>query len=529
MLSPIVIGGIAAGVAGTATLAGAIHFILNLRRVVPANEVHIVQTTSKQTSYGAATDGGNTYYAWPAWIPKLGITSVILPVSVFDINLHAYEAYDKERVPFVVDVTAFFRISDSNTAAQRVSNFSELQAQLQSVVQGSVRTILANHEIDSIMIERSKFGEQFTAEVHEQLKSWGVEPVKNIELMDIRDAAGSNVIANIMAKRTSAIERDSRIEVAANKRAAENAEIEAQREIELQRQQAQQQVGLRTAEKEREVGKANEISRQAVLEETRMTTEKNMAVKQVESVRQAEIAREVAVVKANETKDVSIVQAEGQKARDIIDAEALRQRSVIEAEGQKQKTILVAEGNLSEQKLNAEGIQAEGSARAEAEKAWQMAPISAQIELAREIGTNAGYQQYLVTVKQIEAARDVGMEQAQALKQADVKVISNVGTPTEGLNGVMDLFTSKGGLSIASALEAFSSTPVGESLIDKIAKVTAKEPAKKALHKDEVVAPFIEAAPQISPEFVNLPSADSAFMAGFEKTTTKPKTTRTKK
>lgn len=516
MLSPIAIGGLVAGGVGVASLASAIRFILNLRRVVPANEVHIVQTTTKQTSYGAAADSGNTYYAWPAWIPKLGITSVILPVSVFDINLHAYEAYDKERVPFVVDVTAFFRISDSNTAAQRVSNFSELQAQLKSVVQGSVRTILANQEIDSIMIERSKFGEQFTAEVHEQLKSWGVEPVKNIELMDIRDAAGSNVIANIMAKRTSAIERDSRIEVAANTRAAENAEIEAQREIELQRQQAQQQVGLRTAEKEREVGKANEISRQAVLEEARVTTEKNMAVKQVESIRQAEIAREVAVVKANESKDVSIVQAEGQKARDIIDAE-----------GQKQKTILVAEGNLSEQKLNADGIQAEGSARAEAEKAWQMAPISAQIELAREIGTNAGYQQYLVTVKQIEAARDVGMEQAQALKQADVKVISNVGTPTEGLNGVMDLFTSKGGLSIASALEAFRSTPVGESLIDKIAKIPV---SPKATHKDEVVTPFIEPAAQIAASPVEPPEAEvSAFLAGFDKTATKPKTTRTKK
>jgi len=468
MFTPFVIACLVGALIVAIVAVGLIKFILNLRRVVPANEVHIVQTTTKQTSYGAEKEGGNTYYAWPAWIPKLGITGVVLPVSNFDINLHAYEAYDKERVPFVVDITAFFRINHSDVAAQRVSTFQELQAQLQSVVQGAVRTILANHEIDAIMVERSKFGDQFTAEVAEQLKGWGVEPVKNIELMDIRDAKDSKVIANIMAKRTSAIERDSRIEVAANHREAENAEIAARREVELNRQQAEQAVGQRTAEREREVGKANEQAKQVVLEEAKATTVREMDVKQVEQTRSAEIAKEVAVVKANEVKDVSIVNAEGQKARDIIDAEALRQKSVIEAEGKKQQTTLVAEGDLAAQKLSAEGIQAEGAARAEAERAMLMAPVTTQIELAREIGNNQGYQQYLITVKQIDATRDVGIQQAEALKRADVKVISNTGTPSEGLTNVMDLFTSKGGQALGSALEGFVNTPTGERITKKL-------------------------------------------------------------
>ncbi len=468
MFTPVVIGTTVATVVGLVVLFGIVKFILNLRRVVPANEVHIVQTTTKQTSYGADKEGGNTYYAWPSFLPKLGMTAVVLPVSVFDVNLHAYEAYDKERVPFVVDITAFFRINHSDVAAQRVSSFQELKDQLQSVVQGAVRTILANHDIDTIMIERSKFGEQFTKEVADQLKNWGVEPVKNIELMDIRDSKTSNVIANIMAKRTSAIERDSRIEVAANHREAENAEIAAKREVELNRQQAEQAVGQRTAEREREVGKANEQAKQVVLEEAKATTVREMDVKQVEQTRSAEIAKEVAVVKANEVKDVSIVNAEGQKARDIIDAEALRQKSVIEAEGKKQQTTLVAEGDLAAQKLSAEGIQAEGTARAEAERAMLMAPVTTQIELAREIGNNLGYQQYLITVKQIDANRDIGIQQAEALKQADVKVISNTGTPTEGLTNVMDLFTSKGGQALGSALEGFVNTPTGERITKKL-------------------------------------------------------------
>lgn len=468
VFTPVLIGAMIGSILALVASIVLAKFILNLRRVVPANEVHIVQTTAKQTSYGADKEGGNTYYAWPAFIPKLGITSVVLPVSNFDINLHAYEAYDKERVPFVVDITAFFRINNSDIAAQRVSTFQELQAQLQSVVQGAVRTILANHEIDAIMIERSKFGEQFTFEVAEQLKNWGVEPVKNIELMDIRDAKDSRVIANIMAKRTSAIERDSRVEVAKNQQSAENAEIAARREVELNRQQAEQAVGQRTAEREREVGRANEVAKQVVLEEAKNTKIREMDVAQVQQTRQAEIAKEVAVVKANEVKDVSIVNAEGQKQRDIIDAEALRQKSVIEAEGKKAQTTLVAEGDLAAQKLSAEGIQAEGLARAEAEKAMLMAPVTTQIELAREIGGNPGYQHYLISVKQVEAGRDIGVKQAEALKNADIKVISNAGKPAEGLTSVMDIFTSKGGQALGAALEGFVNSPTGEKIARKV-------------------------------------------------------------
>ena len=62
--------------------------------------------------------------------------------------------------------------------------------------------------VDQIMLDRSRFGEAFTKEVQPQLGGWGVEAIKNIELMDIRDTKDSDVIHNIMAKRTSGIERD---------------------------------------------------------------------------------------------------------------------------------------------------------------------------------------------------------------------------------------------------------------------------------------------------------------------------------
>src|SRR4249919_3564996 len=407
----LVAGGIAAFVAFVL-----FFWVIGLRRVVPVNEVHIVQTRKNTVSYGKGFES-NTYYEWPTRLPLLGLTKVMLPVSNFAIDLPDYAAYDKERVPFLVHVMAFFRISDSNTAAQRVASYEELQEQLTAIVQGAVRTVLAGHEIDQIMLDRSRFGEAFTKEVQPQLGSWGVEAIKNIELMDIRDAKESDVIHNIMAKRTSGIERESRLVVADNTRQAEMAEIAAKREIEMSRQLAAEQVGLRTAEKDQKVGVANEQAAQLVKVQQRETAAKEMDVQQVKNVRSAE-------------------------------------------------------GKLEAARRHAEGISVEGTARGSAETAILMAPVDAQIKLAEKIGADKGYQEYLLGVRNIEASQAVGVAQAEALKMAQVKVIANGGSPSQGLSNVMDLFSAGGGTQIAAMLEGLAQSDEGRALLEKF---TAKK------------------------------------------------------
>jgi flotillin len=404
------------------------------RRVVPTNEVHIVQTRKETISYGKGTGHGNTYYEIPSWIPRLGVSKIILPMSVFDLDLSGYEAYDKGRLPFVVDVKAFFRISESNVAAQRVSSFKELGDQLEAIVQGAVRTILAASDIEEIMQGRSKFGDEFTNEVKEQLTNWGVETVKNIELMDIRDSKGSDVIQNIMAKKKSMIEMESRQEVAKNKKHAELAEIEASQEVQIRQQDSLKQVGMRTVETQREVDLAKQTAEQTIKQQEKTTAEKQMEVDRVKQIKAAEIAKDAAIVKA---------------------------------EQEKQKSILLAEGDLEAQKRQAEAVLAQGKAKAESEKAMQLAPVEAQIVLAKEIGGNESYQNYLITVRKIEAAQEVGSAQAKALENADIKVISNTGDPQSGMTKVMDLFSSQGGTSVGAMLEALSHTEKGKALVDK--------------------------------------------------------------
>ena len=441
-MEPVTLGGIGLGV--LAVIALTVVIALFLRRVVPTNEVHIVQSTKHTKSYGKDTPNGNTYYEWPFWIPVFGVTKIVMPVSVFDVQLNAYEAYDVGRVPFVVDIVAFFRIADSNVAAQRVESFRELESQLLSIVQGAVRTILASHDIDKIMLERSIYGEQFTDAVRDQLKSWGVVPVKNIELMDIRDAAENRVVHNIMEKKKSLIEMQSRQEVAENIKNAEIAEIDARRERDIRDEQAQQAVGERTAEKVKIVGIANENAQQDIKEQQRVTKEKEMAVIKVNDVQRAEITKDMNVVKADEDK---------------------------------QTTILRAEGDLEAKKKEAEGIKVEGEAKADAERAMQLAPVEAQIVLAKEIGENEGYQQYLLGIENIGAYKIVGVEQAEALKVADIKIIANTGDPVEGVSNVMDLFSAKGGTNIGAMLEGLAQTEQGQALMEKYGIKLTKMPA----------------------------------------------------
>ena len=417
-----------------------------LRRVVPTNMVHIVQSRKETTSYGTGHKS-NVYWAWPSFVPLLGVAVIKLPVSNFDLSLKDYDAYDTDRVPFIVDVTAFFAIKDTNLAAKRVESIDELNNQLRLIVQGAVRKVLASADINTIMLERSTFGDQFTEEVRAQLREWGVESVKTMELMDIRDAQDSQVISNIMAMKKSAIEKESRVEVAKNRRDSETAEIDAQRDVDVSAQDALLLVGQKTAEKDKAVGIADESAKQEILIAQKLTAENDMAVKQVEIVRQAEITKEEQIVAASQDKETK---------------------------------KLIAEGDLIKVQRNADGVKAMGEATAEAEKLLQLAPVQAKIALAKEIGANEGFQSYLQNIEAIDAYEVVGSKQAEALQNADVKVIANSGSSTGGMTQVMDLFSSNGGTQIAAAVEAFAQSEFGESIISKAAKPKTSSPTTKA-------------------------------------------------
>ena len=438
----LILSGILLLVAAVAAVA----IPLFLRIVVPTNMVHIVQSKKTTIAYGKDRKDGNVYYAWPSWIPFVGVTVIELQESIFQVSLRDYEAYDTARLPFMVDITAFFRIEKSESAAQMVSSFRELQEHLTNVLQGSVRRILATNTLEEIMEARSSLGNQFTEEVRLQLDQWGVIPVKTIEFMDLRDVDGSNVIKNIMAKEKSRIDKESRIAIAENQKEAESREIDAKRVVKVQEQDALQQIGLRTAEKDKAVGIADEKVKQEVQTQAKVTAEKNMEVIRVQEVRKAEIVREIAEVKAAQDKNVA----------------------VINANADKESTVLNAAGQMEAAKFEAEGIKTVGEAKATAERLMLQAPVDTQISLAREIGNNEGYQNYLVTIRQIEMNGEVGVAMAKSLEAADLKVIANSGDIQTGITSLGSILSPSGGTKLAGMLSALSQTDEGKALLEKV-------------------------------------------------------------
>ena len=379
----------------------------------------------------------------------------------------------------MVDVKTFFRIKDFGVASVRVVDMKELKEQLDGIVQGAVRSLLAKEDLESIMSERNKYGKQFTEEVAPQLAQWGVETVKNIELMDIRDSRDSKVIQNIMAKKKSQIDMESRTTVAENSKKASQAEIEANKDVALTQQDAEREVGLRTAEVNQEVGIANEKQKQQVQEQAKVTAEKEMEVKRVQEVKAAEIEKQAAEIDANKNKEVitinaeaNVVRTEADKKVAILNAEANQQQTILNAEAQKQQITLKAEADLVTATNEAKGTEAKGKAQALAQELAKKASVQDQVTLAKEVGENKPYQDFLIQQKQIEVQGDVmkavGVAQAQNLSRADVKIFANAGSVSEGVGKAASIFNPGTAFDIASMLEAFKSTPMGAEITDKI-------------------------------------------------------------
>ena len=450
-------------------------YVLSLRRIVPTNVVHIVQRGNQTVSYGTKKES-NVYYEWPAWLPKLGITVRVLPVSNFDIELKRYEAYDKDRVPFVVDVKAFFHISDTNIAAEKVESFEELKIQLENVVQGAVRSILAKSKLEEIMEERSIFGRQFTEAVNADLQNWGVEAIKSIELMDVRDADGSHAIQQIMAKRMSAIDMESRTEVAKNTKLAQQAELMARQEVDVTKAeteriageaqaQSQQAIGIAKAEASKKAGIAQQASISDIAQAERATAEQQMEVIKVNQVKEAEINKEREIIIAEQEKQKMEIRAQADKYRVETDAAAALEVKRKEAEAV--KTVGTAEAEI---------IKAKGISEAESRKAMELAGVTAQTTLAKEIGENKPYQEYLIRVKEVEVSQIIGVAQyesmAKALASADLKLLVNSGDVHSGIGKLSDLFTSKGASQLNGLVEGLKQTEEGKNLMGILSSFT---------------------------------------------------------
>jgi len=167
--------------------------ILKSRKIVPTNEAHILQKWNKIIVKWNWFDAWNVYYYFPQWVPIFGVKVTKLPLYVFDIKLKQYKVYDNEKVPFNVDITAFFVIKNPELAAKRIANFDELKEQLTETIAWAVIKIISQYSIKEV-IEKTPEIEQklFEYVIHIAVTWWLV--IKNIQFMKIYDVKWLSIV-----------------------------------------------------------------------------------------------------------------------------------------------------------------------------------------------------------------------------------------------------------------------------------------------------------------------------------------------
>jgi|TARA_Y100000310_G_scaffold109308_1_gene107732 flotillin len=433
-----------------------------LRRVVPPNEVHIVNRSKSSTPYGSQQEAGNSYWEFPSWIPILGTNVLLLPTTIFPIELNSYPAYDKEKVPFTVDVTSFFQVEDAVIAAKRVVDMEDLRSQLKEMLEGVVRGILASYDVREIMEIRDTMDDKFMESVTGKSAKWGVS-ANQIEFKDIDDDEGSQVITDIKMRKMSAIEMERRVDVAENTKTAQVAEIENKKISEIEAVQAKETVETRDAERERTVGVAKEVAEQEVQAQARITTENTVAVQRQQEVDTANYQRETMVIAATANKE-----------QQIIDSEALKEKQRIENEGYRDAQVLKAEGDASL-------INETGTAEAEVTRKQLVAQAEGEKQLAeaKKMLQDAAKEIELGTLS-IKAQEAIGTAFAAAYGKANINAYLSNG---KGIEGLSDLLSTGGAQQLAGFLDTFVGTSEnvgkGKTLRELLGGKSQKNPSVK--------------------------------------------------
>ncbi len=431
MLIAVILGGLA---------VLSLVLMMAWRVVVPTDHVHIVQRRKTSTAYGHGyTEAGNVYFNIPAFVPYFGVTVAIMPTAIFSVSVDKYDAYDKARVPFLVDVMSFFQIEDAVEASKRVKSLDELRSQLQNTVRAAVRRVLSGFPIDEIMGSRSTLNKEFIGEISEQTKNWGVR-VNSVEFMSIEDFPGTRVVTNIMDKERTTIEMESRKKVAENMQAAELAEI-----------QARQVVDLRAVEKNRTVSLESQKAAQTVNEEAAKTKLTEANVKSVETIRAQEIEKNRQEVAADMAAAVLNKDAVGR-------ATAMR----TEAEGFKNAKVLEGEGEASK-------VKSVGTAEANVVEATGLAEAMAKLKMAEALAkyNDAGMSiEKLKALIEIETAKYTAL--GQGFNKADVKIVQS----GEGSSLLGIPLNAKSGADIDVFLKELGIGSVGEAVAKLKAAVT---------------------------------------------------------
>lgn len=278
---------------------------------------------------------GGGAFVWPIIqdYKKMSMAPIQIKVPV--------EGIDSQAIPMSLPVVLTTAISTDKVVQQNAAtrflsaNQNEIQKQIQEILVGETRAIMATMPIEDINADRTSFLSKVRESLEQELTKIGFE-VTNINISEITDTA--NYIVNM------------------GKRAATRAQANA--EADIAEQQKQGAVKIANTKKEQDIAVAQAIRDKEI------------------NVNQTKQEQEVKVAEINRDKQISLAEADKD-----------RESGIAVQEAEKTANIAKANADAESKKAEFEALQTKNIAKAEAdaEAAQNEAEAQKQVRIAKAL------------------------------------------------------------------------------------------------------------------------------------------------
>ncbi len=326
---------------GAAAVAAVLFviFFLSTYKVISPNEAHIIVFMGRGRKIKSpvqkdGVDGRTSYFFIPFLMKRF-----VMPLTNVKLDINDIPLNDNQVAPFVCDVNTWLHVADPVKAAERLDFnggdvFGSLHKDLAAIVQAIARAAAMKQEILDIMRDRATFSNKVSEEVNVMLKEWGVELV-GLEINDIRDQEGSQVIHNYEAMRKASVQSLARIQVAERNREAVESEQQNRQKEEVAKAESEKNFTEKQIEKDAVIGIRTQEKEQQIAVAAQETNKQKVQALRVSTVGQAEVTREAQITTAQGEGEA--IRIKGEKEADVItltgnaDANAIKAKGLAEA------------------------------------------------------------------------------------------------------------------------------------------------------------------------------------------------------
>lgn len=128
-----------------------------------------------------------------------------MDLRVVTLDVPRQEMMTKDNVPVTVDAVVYFRVVNPEDAVVKVENFTKATF---LVTQTTLRSVLGQHELDELLIQRDRINQQLQQVLDETTEPWGIK----VTLVAVRDVILPDSMKRAMAKQAET-ERERRAKV----------------------------------------------------------------------------------------------------------------------------------------------------------------------------------------------------------------------------------------------------------------------------------------------------------------------------